>query len=485
MGYKKVRRSQQYVPSFLQNTMSTPQHNTSNENNGPATPSTPNFPLDPRHPSEAWLNNPGWMDGGHDPPILYFSHDQINAALVAAGRPPRPYPTINTVAQVQYDMQSAFLSLSLFLYTQIFFLGHHVNVTLFFTPPQPPLSGRNKAILKKLKITKMDTVHMTSISRVDFIKSILKIHGLDETFSPGMHSGPDFKLYYFYYSGGKSGAPSIQNDHQFSVALEALLKKDPKRVQVGVEIDVDDMEGYHIKQVLPPGVAENQGGAEEELVYGTRVPQVESYNDASQLHGRFVLELKKKWPCQQHLGEHGQQAYCYVNPAGKHIMLNLLRLKIWAAALAAADATKHEPPNFAAFDGAHDGSAGRPLPHGRTGPHPASAPLQSDPGRDAMAMLMTALLPVITGFASSRSHKRSHSTSSPPSTPKHVKRTQVSDSPIPEPEFELCECLRDFAELEGIDWTSFEIEMRMEEYTPDIIPFVSDVELCRITGASN
>jgi len=51
-------------------------------------------------------------------------------------------------------------------------------------------------------------------------------------------------------SGGKGGAPLIQNDHQFGVALATLLKKDKSKVHISVEIDLNDMEGFWIKQVV-------------------------------------------------------------------------------------------------------------------------------------------------------------------------------------------------------------------------------------------
>lgn len=51
-------------------------------------------------------------------------------------------------------------------------------------------------------------------------------------------------------SGGKGGAPLIQNDHQFGVVLAALLKKDKTKVHTSMEIDLDDMEGFLIKQVV-------------------------------------------------------------------------------------------------------------------------------------------------------------------------------------------------------------------------------------------
>lgn len=64
-----------------------------------------------------------------------------------------------------------------------------------------------------------------------------------------------------------------------------------------------------------------------------QVPQVENFSDTAQLHGSLILELKKKWPCQSHQGEHGQVGHCYVAPSGEHIRLNALRLKAWAAAI--------------------------------------------------------------------------------------------------------------------------------------------------------
>src|SRR5882762_5786751 len=52
---------------------------------------------------------------------------------------------------------------------------------------------------------------------------------------------------FFYYSGGKAGATTIDNDHQFSVALAALLKKNTTTCQAGVEFDLNDMDGFRIR----------------------------------------------------------------------------------------------------------------------------------------------------------------------------------------------------------------------------------------------
>jgi hypothetical protein len=50
-----------------------------------------------------------------------------------------------------------------------------------------------------------------------------------------------------HYSGGKAGATTIDNDHQFNVAMAALLKKNKATCQVGVEFDTDEMNGFRVR----------------------------------------------------------------------------------------------------------------------------------------------------------------------------------------------------------------------------------------------
>jgi len=51
------------------------------------------------------------------------------------------------------------------------------------------------------------------------------------------------------------------------------------------------------------------------------------------MHGTFILQLKEKWPCETHQGEHGEPGFCYVDPNSRHIGLNNRKLKTWAAAI--------------------------------------------------------------------------------------------------------------------------------------------------------
>jgi len=51
------------------------------------------------------------------------------------------------------------------------------------------------------------------------------------------------------HSGGKTGASLIKNDHDFSVALaSALMKKKKDTCGVGIEFDLNIMDGFHIRK---------------------------------------------------------------------------------------------------------------------------------------------------------------------------------------------------------------------------------------------
>jgi hypothetical protein len=60
---------------------------------------------------------------------------------------------------------------------------------------------------------------------------------------------------------------------------------------------------------------------------------MEAFSEAAQLHGAIILELKKKWLCAKHQGEHGDVGYCYVSPNASHVGLNNRKLKLWASAI--------------------------------------------------------------------------------------------------------------------------------------------------------
>jgi hypothetical protein len=63
---------------------------------------------------------------------------------------------------------------------------------------------------------------------------------------------------------------------------------------------------------------------------------VDLFSDQAQLHSTIIMQLKKKWPCQQHCSEHSEDGHCYVNANGEHIGLNNHELKIWASSIVSA-----------------------------------------------------------------------------------------------------------------------------------------------------
>lgn len=63
------------------------------------------------------------------------------------------------------------------------------------------------------------------------------------------------------------------------------------------------------------------------------MPRLDGYGETEQLHGAIVLQLKQKWACEKHQGEHGEPGACYVDSAGNHLGLNNRKLKIWASAI--------------------------------------------------------------------------------------------------------------------------------------------------------
>ncbi|KAJ3505283.1 hypothetical protein NMY22_g17640 [Coprinellus aureogranulatus] len=169
-------------------------------------------------------------------------------------------------------------------------------------------------------------------------------------------SGPSFKIYWNGSAGGKTNAASILTDEDFNMNKAALSRKRVKP-EVCVEFNHLDLEAFRIQEVAAQTLASASGVANDEapeLAYGTQVPQLSSFTTNAQLHGVYIMELKRKHRCDQHCGEHGEPGYCYVASDGTHIRLNMHRLRLWAAAWAAGEATKYQPPNGEAFDGARD-----------------------------------------------------------------------------------------------------------------------------------
>ncbi|KAH7903026.1 hypothetical protein BJ138DRAFT_1198541, partial [Hygrophoropsis aurantiaca] len=443
-------------------------------------------------PSEYWLKNPAWVDGGVNPPRFYHSHEEINRDRLTAGYPAlshvtdsaphvRTPTTSSTMPEASMEQLAHRVAPSKSAALEA--TGHLVSATTLVTSIDKPVSsGRgNRMMAKKAKskLTKSDHIVLEGISRTKFIESILTIHDLADKYRPGSNLGPEFKMWWSGSSGGKAGASTIENDHDFDVALAAILKRKKDMCHVSVEFDLDTMDGFRIrsKRGFPQDDDTSQAN-DEELSYGTKVPRKDLFTEEVQLHSKYILQLKSKWPCQKHQGEHGEPGYCYVSPTGEHLGLNNRKLKIWAAAIAAADATKHQPPNTVDFDGIRDGRLSSIKPRGRTGPTSTSSTSSSD----STALLMAAILPFITSNLASRSPLASPSVE--PSTPTHQRHLSVTpQSPLPEPGSEIRTCLRDFLKAKDIDLTNAEQSLKALELTPDIIADVPVGHLCEVMAA--
>ncbi|KAF8834082.1 hypothetical protein BDN67DRAFT_1016881 [Paxillus ammoniavirescens] len=440
------------------------------------------------HPSDGWLCNPAWIDGGVNPPCFYILHQDMEETRAVALQhvlvppvPPLPPPPPQVMRPV--TAQAGPIIPLAVPQTETDWgqnvpvsnmpVGHLVSATNLST--EKPISSRGKPTVKKLHTTKSDQIPIEDINRVDFVKAFLRIHELTDQYSPGVHFGPQFKLWWTGSSGGKAGASTIENDHDFSVALAALLKK-TKVTSVQVEFDVEAMDGYWIRKRPLLQVDHD----EDELSHGTKVPRTEAFSAESQLHGAIIMQLKRKWTCEKHQGEHGEAGYCYINPTGEHVGLNHRKLKSWAAAIAAADATKHEPPNTIDFDGLCDGCLDVAKPRGRMGPHP---PI---PSTSASSNTTTMLLTAVTSLVASQLATK-HVTNPSlalPSTPSHCRHHDVSTplSPTPVVGTEVDSCLQDFLAQKGINLCDAKDVLTEFGLTPDILSDVPVSRFCDLLG---
>lgn len=75
--------------------------------------------------------------------------------------------------------------------------GHLVSITMHYSAQlQGPASRGSKVVSKRSKLVRSDHIRLRDINRPKFIRAFLLVHDLAEQFSPGVHSGPPFKLYW-------------------------------------------------------------------------------------------------------------------------------------------------------------------------------------------------------------------------------------------------------------------------------------------------
>jgi hypothetical protein len=56
--------------------------------------------------------------------------------------------------------------------------------------------GVAKLTMKAKKTSKSDHIILESITRTEFVRAYLGVHDLGDQYSPGVHSGPSFKLWW-------------------------------------------------------------------------------------------------------------------------------------------------------------------------------------------------------------------------------------------------------------------------------------------------
>lgn len=200
--------------------------------------SRPTSPVSPQRPSNYWINNGGWIGKWFSflylcnlliyyqmaPSILLIFTSPLKSASVryssiqawrntpkslrlrgiASGSLPllscsllhRPW-FLRVSASLLLLHQNLFSCILMLAAAPIPSVGHLVSVLMQFLVQMPgPASRGSKVVKKKTKLTKSDYIVLEGITHTDFITSYLSIHGLSEQYSPGVHSGPAFKLYW-------------------------------------------------------------------------------------------------------------------------------------------------------------------------------------------------------------------------------------------------------------------------------------------------
>ena len=64
-----------------------------------------------------------------------------------------------------------------------------------------------------------------------------------------------------------------------------------------------------------------------------KVSHLDNYTEIEQLQGSIILQLKMKWSCEKHQGEHGNPGFCYIDLTDGHLGFNIWKLNIWASGI--------------------------------------------------------------------------------------------------------------------------------------------------------
>ncbi|KAJ6611324.1 hypothetical protein B0H10DRAFT_1953187 [Mycena sp. CBHHK59/15] len=212
------------------------------ENTPPIIPAGPPFSaeFEVNQPSKYWMENRAWIDGAHTPALHFTSNEHIAQSLKY------PHVLMSILRPSALGNASPSASDSENVDTPLAKAGYLCFISMVYTPAAVPSTWGAKVAPKLKRETKMEYIHLETMSRTDFQEAFLAVHGLENIYSPGVHSGFPFKIWWTSANGGKAGASTIMTDQQFSVAIEALMTKQKSKVQVSVEFDINAMAGFRI-----------------------------------------------------------------------------------------------------------------------------------------------------------------------------------------------------------------------------------------------
>ncbi|KAI0682866.1 hypothetical protein BC835DRAFT_1398076 [Cytidiella melzeri] len=483
----------------------------------------PELQAGPRRPaSEEWLDRPTWKDEGADPPQRYHSVAEINANREAHGRlpigrafaPPPPQldqeddsgqavsddaahmrqgATIdNALPQGQITIpadatiaREADAAATAVLVAGAVEEGKKVltNVGITRSVPAAKQNVRGKvASTKEEKNKAREIQYNDGLTRSAFIKSALAVHGLHDMYEIGSGSGPSFRMWWKGSVGGKANAPAIDTDSDFMDPLRDILARmqGSRSMSVSVLFDLDKIASYRVEQPLSAGFDPHL-----EVTFGTQVPRVSQFSTEDQLHGAKILELQRKWKCDDHHSENGGAGCCYRSVSAQHYTLTNWRLKMWSAAIIAGKATMETPPPEL-LDGGDISVKFKP--RGLNGSRSASSMSSNSGTGDVTSLLATTMLPMAVmymqqmteSFAARRSGPTlSHSVVAVPTTDSTGLETRHTGVPVGD---EVLRCVQDFFAEQKIDLTAFVDVLVVHDFTPDIIPHVSIARLMEVLG---
>ncbi|KAG8685087.1 hypothetical protein FRC09_014970 [Ceratobasidium sp. 395] len=281
-------------------------------------------------------------------------------------------------------------------------LNYIVTVSCLMTETTAARTRGRPPTTKKTQSTRMSKdIRVDTMGRFEIFNAALALHELNDQFKASKDHCPGFKMWFTGINGGKNTAPTISDDKDLALLVGQLAasKKKPDEITVFILFDVDDLDAYRVRK---------------------RVPRLGDMDINTVLHGDFVLKLKAQHKCEEHRGEHGEPGYCYVWPNGQHLGLNHRRLTMWAAAMAAGEATRHAPPNVPEFDGPQGSGTVTVKQRGRVTavPAPAPAPVPSTSASDATSVLIAAMVPLLTSLTQSVVDQSTKASTATPDTPK-------------------------------------------------------------------